>query len=285
LAQILLFFIGGIQILTGNFTIGMFTIYVSYFNMMLGASKYFFGLGAFYQSALVSHNRIAEILGQKIESNGSMSICDIKKISIRNLVFGYEDKIINNFSCEFEKGKIYTIVGSNGIGKSTLINLIIGQFTDEYNGSVEYNDVDIRKIDMIAVRKSQIGVAEQEPVLLKASIGFNLFLSENYTIDDAVIENSKVLSMESFFLNKTLEYELNSDNANTSGGEKQKIAILKVLIKNPEVMIFDEPTSALDSSTAKRFVNHLSGIKDDKIIIIVTHDEQIKNLSDVVIGL
>lgn len=68
------------------------------------------------------------------------------------------------------------------------------------------------------------------------------------------------------------------------GGEKQKISILRVLLKNPSVLILDEPTSAMDYESAKRFMVYLESIKNNKIIIIVTHDQEIKNMCDEIIG-
>ena len=81
IAQIVLFMIGGIQILAGNFTIGMFTIFTSYFGMMLSSAGYFFGLGAYYQNTMVSYDRIKDILDKKLESCGDMIINDISQVA------------------------------------------------------------------------------------------------------------------------------------------------------------------------------------------------------------
>ena len=82
-----------------------------------------------------------------------------------------------------------------------------------------------------------------------------------------------------------LNYVINEESTNTSGGEKQKISILKVLCKDPPVMIFDEPTSALDAEATGRFVKYLQGIKCDRIIVIITHDEAVKKSCDFVVNL
>lgn len=89
--------------------------------------------------------------------------------------------------------------------------------------------------------------------------------------------------MESFINQNSFSFIINEKNTNISGGEKQKISILKVLYKNPEVMIFDEPTSALDMNTTRKFINYLQKIKSDKIIIIVTHDEYVKGCCDEIV--
>ena len=289
IAQIALFLVGGIQILRGDFTIGMFTIFASYFNMMLGAGKYFFGLGASYQSTLASYDRIKEILEKRTESNGSTAIQSINKMELCGLGFSYDNsckKAICNFEATFTKGRIYAISGANGAGKSTLISLIMGMYIDEYQGVITYDGTDIRNIDMKSVRRDLIGFSEQEPSLVNDTIGYNILLGQR----DADTGNARyfdkkhfgsclsILGMEDFIAKNGLDFEVNDKNNNTSGGEKQKISILKVLYKNPAVMIFDEPTSALDADAVEGFMSYLCEIRNDRIIIIVTHDEAVKRM-------
>jgi len=281
IAQVVLFVVGGLQILAGNFTIGMFTVFTSYFNMMMGASRYFFTMGAAYQSTLVAYDRIKEIFGHVPENNGAEAINNIHEIELRNVNFSYDNskRILTDFNEKFTKGNIYAIVGANGVGKSTLISLLMGLYIDEYDGHVTYNGMDIHNINIVTARKNLMGFAEQEPSLISDSIGYNLIYSDNPRLDEYV----ETLNMKDFISKHTLDFKINETNTNISGGEKQKISILKVLCKNPAVMIFDEPTSALDTQTTERFINHLQGIKKDKIIIVITHDEAVKRRCDKVV--
>ena len=293
IAQIVLFVVGGLQVLSGNFTIGMFTIFASYFNMMLGASRYFFGLGASYQKTLVAYNRIKEIFDRKLESCGEKVINKIGTIELRNVSFSYiaheenqvrggTARVVEYFSMEFTKGKLYGIVGPNGTGKSTLINLLIGLYVDEFTGFITYDNTDIRCIDMVAARRNLIGFAEQEPLLINDSIRHNLGF-ENIVNIGFLDEYAEILDIKDFISKHSLDFVIDEKSSNMSGGEKQKISILKVLCKDSAVMIFDEPTSALDSESTKRFISHLKQIKTDKIIIIITHDEFIKEQCDVLV--
>lgn len=333
LAKVAIFVVGGLQILNGSFTVGMFTIFSSYFSMMFDTSRYFFGLGATYQNAMASYNRVVEILECSSEVNGKKSLVNIEKIELSDVNFHYNvnlennsiddcrlkhDKehieeelengelalkvknVINSFSAEFLKGNIYALVGKNGAGKSTLINLIMGLYIHEYDGEVRYNDVCISEIDMINARKNLIGYAEQEPLLINDSIYYNLYYNDSSKINglDSYIETDnilhdnrvvpmdkcvKVLNMEDFIDLNSLSFVIQESNTNISGGEKQKISILKVLHKNPRVMIFDEPTSALDMNTTRSLINYLQKIKGDRIIIIVTHDEYIVSCCDKIV--
>ena len=291
IAQIVLFVVGGIQVLRGNFTIGMFTIFTSYFNMMLGSSRYFFGLGANYQNALVSYNRITEFLTRVPETCGAKSINDIDKIQMEGVHFSYDidsnEKVLSNLYAKFEKGTIYAISGANGTGKSTLINLIMGMYVDEFEGFIKYDGVDIRQINMTNARKFLFGYAEQEPALFNESIGYNLTYGNSLTTCEGKMLNLiKTLGMEDFMSKHTLDYMINEGNNNTSGGEKQKISILKVLLKDPSVIILDEPTSALDMASKSALKAYLDEIKKEKIIIVITHDNDfINNTNDVVINI
>jgi len=318
LAQITLFVVGGIQILSGNFTIGMFTIFSSYFNMMLGAGRYFFNLGANYQNTLVAYNRIEEVFEQRLESYGNIAVNDIQKIEIENISFSYANKtlldqkcdtesliapknpnttnenILNNFSTTFEKGKIYCISGENGTGKSTLISLIMGMYINEIEGSIRFNGVNIKEIDMPKIRRTLFGFAEQEPTLINDTIWYNLTFEEatdGYESNkhdvkyESLTTPLQTLNMTDFIEKNTLNLIINDKNSNTSGGEKQKIAILKVLTKDSPVMIFDEPASALDAQTNDRFMRYLQQAKRGKIIILISHDEEVKRLCDEVVRL
>ena len=289
IAQIVLFVIGGTQILAGNFTIGMFTIFTSYFNMMLQASKYFFGLGAYYQNTMVSHDRIEEIYSHKPENCGLGRINDISNIELKDVSFSYEGcdekKVISNFNAMFAKGNIYAIKGTNGAGKSTLISILMGLYVDEYTGSITYDGVDIRQIEMKQARKNLFGFAEQEPTLINDSVRYNMYFNHDEPTSQPLESHISTLNMQNFYSKNGLDFIINEKNSNTSGGEKQKISILKVLCKDPAVMIFDEPTSALDALTTKSLMNYLQQVKKDKIIILITHDEFVKGCCDKVVSL
>ncbi len=291
IAQITLFIIGGFHVLNGSFTIGMFTIFSSYFNMILNASSYFFSLGSSYQDSISSYNRIKEILDVDVETNGNIKLSNIEKISLKNVTFSYNlhdsYNIIQSFSYEFCKGNIYSIMGSNGVGKSTLINLLLGIYIDEHKGIISYNNINIQNIDMISARKDLIGIAEQEPTLINDSILYNIIFNNSTSEDNKkkIYQYSKILNIEEFMRTRTLDFYLDEKNTNLSGGEKQKLAILKVMLKNPEVIIFDEPTSALDTNTSIKFIDYLKSIKKDKIIINITHDNALAKQSDFIINL
>lgn len=328
-AQIALFVVGGLLVIRGKFTIGLFTVFSSYFRVMLTSCRFFFSLAASYQSVSVSYNRTMDILKSKPESNGSTKLPAIDTIELKNVKFSYETyeqlqkedlkqnqqhnpvkphpgsgdpaSILHSPDFVFSKGNLYTITGKNGSGKTTLTKLLIGLYIDERNGEIYYNSLPMKELDMVYARRELIGYAEQNPLLVEDSIYYNLTYqpcpSEYADIQDwsgtregdplfnQILHYANILNMEAFLQEKQLSFRVNAQNNNLSGGERQKLAILKVLLKNTDVMVFDEPTSALDKETKDRFIQFLSQLKQDKIIFVVTHDKDLISSSDQIIDI
>src|SRR5699024_7888044 len=129
------------------------------------------------------------------------------------------------------------------------------------------NDTNIKKINMRLLRKKHIGITEQEPQFVADSIYNNMCIEKKYN-EKKISFVLRLLNMYDFVHN--LPLEINTPIEKLSGGEKQKLAIARVLLKKPSIMIFDEPTSALDLESSVNFLQYLQKIKKDRIIIIVT---------------
>jgi len=285
IAQITIYLIGGFIIINGHMTIGMFVVLTSYFSLIMSSIRYFFNLGKTYQDSLVSYDRLDMLLKTQKQSNGDTIINKIEYIKIDNLSFVHgEKKIFNNYNVEFYKGNIYGINGSNGVGKSTLINLLLGMYINDYEGKISYNDIDIKDLDMYQLRLKNIGIVEQEPILIPDTLINNLTLGKNYDKGE-INDLLKFFDMYNYVLalENGIETVINEKSNNISGGEKQKISIIRELLKNPDILIFDEPTSAIDYEGKNNFIRYINKIKSDKIIIIITHDDYINNIASEVI--
>ncbi len=174
-------------------------------------------------------------------------------------------------------------MGKNGVGKSTLLNLILGCYVDEMRGTIFIDGIDIRELDMIWLKRKVMGYSEQDTCLICGTINENLTLFGNSGND-----LEKYLDAFSFCNGKVdkellLDSQINVQQNNLSGGEKQKISIIRQLVLDPHVMIFDEPTANLESEGKKIFADILQRIKSNKIIIIVTHDPSLIGDEDVII--
>ncbi len=287
--NIFIIFYAGLQIIEGKMTIGSFTIISTYFSNIVAAITFFMALGSSYQEMIASKNRLFELVNIKTENNGTVNINDINQIVIKSLTFAYDGdlQLFKNLSIQLNKGKIYSIKGRNGAGKSTFVNVLIGLFQNEYSGEIFYDDINIHDLDMYSIRKNKIAISDQEPQLLNSSIIENLIL-DIPNIDNTEVDNwckklgifNKIVSVDNSFNANIAEKSLN-----LSGGEKQKISLVRTFLKDAPLIILDEPTSALDIQSVNILIDVLEKIKKDKIIIIITHDEKLSCCIDDVIDI
>ena len=163
--KVLLFLLGGLDVLNGNMSIGNFVALNGYYLLAMQSVSYFMNIGQSYQNAFAAYTRIIEIKNLPEELRGEKILTRIDSINVENISFDFnEQKIFKDFSAQFQRGKIYCIVGKNGAGKSTLINLICGMLKP-VKGTIKFNEIDIDKIDMIHCRKNLISVVEQKHLL------------------------------------------------------------------------------------------------------------------------
>ena len=204
----------------------------------------------------------------------------IGKIKFQNITFSYPLKpnvnILKNLSFEIEPGKIFAICGFSGSGKTTISNLI-QRFYDPNEGKIFIDDVDLKEYNLNFLRKN-IGFVSQEPILNSGTIEENILYGiDNYKQKDFE-EILKISNVNSFVNDKNLFPEglktlVGERGIKMSGGEKQRIAIARALIKNSKILIFDEATSALDSENEKNIQKAIDQIIKKKLIttIIIAH--------------
>lgn len=287
IANILLFILGGTKVIHSELTIGQFTILTSYFSIMMKSVRYFFGLGKTIQDNMGSYYRLQEIMQVTEETNGLKRVTSVDQIVMENLSFTYSEqmpKLFNDVCTDFKKGNIYVCIGANGSGKSTLVRLIAGLYTCTFEGDIRFDGVSIRDLDMEYVRRNLMGISEQEPDLIGETICFNLFFKDTLSEEEeTVIYNLiEILGLDDFIKNlpEGIYSKISDSVDNISGGEKQKLSLLRILAKDPQIIILDEPTSALDIKCQENLRSYLLSIKEDKIIIIITHDDKLSNIAD-----
>lgn len=276
---VLLIIFGGKEIINDNITIGQFILVYNYANLCISNMESFLSLGQNYQHAKVCYSRMLEILNLEQEHNGSKIIDDIDSVEVKELSFQYHDErqLYSDLNLFFQKGKVYCIKGENGSGKSSLIDIITGLRYD-YTGEVLYNNEPLQNLDAHYIRKNLIAVVEQEPDVI------NIPLNQNLTFGIQSYDSNR---LEKLCSELSIDKRVSSkcDDINLSGGEKQKICEIRALLKNPRMMILDEPISALDSRSIVKLKEILSEEKKDKIILLITHNEEIEDIVDEIITL
>ncbi|CAK9330779.1 phosphate ABC transporter ATP-binding protein [Thermoanaerobacter kivui] len=200
-----------------------------------------------------------------------MNEIEFKDVSYNR--FGKE--ILKNISVKFEGGAIHTIVGPSGAGKSTLIKLI-NRLIDPTHGSILIDDVDIKTIDVIDLRR-RVGMVFQQPHLFEETVKENIEYGP-------MLKGEKNVNVEYYLsiVGLNIEYATR-DVKNLSGGEQQRVSIARTLANNPEALLLDEPTSALDPTSTEIVEKLIFNLKEkmNLTIIWITHNmEQAKRIGD-----
>jgi len=198
---------------------------------------------------------------------------DSAEIRFDNVSFDYDIRraIINNISFKVPNGKKVAIVGPTGAGKSTISRLLF-KFYDPKEGSIYINDTNINKISQESLRKI-IGVVPQDTVLFNDTIYYNIAYGNTDATKEEVINAAKNADIHNFISILPDGYEtiVGERGLKLSGGEKQRVAIARTILKNPKIFFFDEATSALDSSTEKEIQKNLENVSKDKTTLIIAH--------------
>lgn len=281
LAQVILYVIGAQQILSGSFSVGDFVAFSVYITMIISSVRYFYRFGSSFQEVMVSYKRIERLISMPEEREGEIFLDKVQDISIRNLNISYGSvNVFGNLNAHISQGKIIGIVGNNGCGKSTLICAILGLLNDKIqDNAICLNGYKINEVNKHHLRHDLIGFVEQDIVVFPGSLRENILL--DLTDYEAVQKMHELSRM--FSIDYLAEKEILPDTL--SGGEKQKIAIVRSLVKKTSLIIMDEPTSALDSGSKENLLNYLLGIRKDHCIVIITHDKSIIENCDEIIAL
>lgn len=283
LAYLCIIGIGGYKVTTGALSIGLFSVINTYFNMMISSVSYFVGIAGSYQDTKISFQRIQKILQTPDEDKGDLLPESIHQVEVKDFSLQYGSHVIlNHCNVTFRAGCIYGLRGPNGTGKTTLLNALVGLFSGEISGHIYYDGISINQLDMPALRRKKISYIEQTPVLLNMSV--RDYLHFGIEQNHAVSENQEHL-LKVWDIDYLLDKEMNENGSNFSGGEKQKLALVRALSKESSLILLDEPTSALDKPSVAKLIDLLQSIKSNTIIIVVSHDLDMLEHCDEVINL
>ena len=199
--------------------------------------------------------------------------CDKGEVEFKNLSFSYQggQEALKNVSVKIPAGTSAAFVGRSGSGKTTMMKLLMRVY-DPDEGQVLIDGFDIRQIKKEDLRRN-IGIVPQEPILFNSSIGYNI----GYPLENATKEEmgnaAKLANLHDFIvtLEKGYDTVVGERGVKLSGGQKQRLAIARVFLLDPKIIIFDEATSHLDSESERLIQNSMEKLAEDKTMIIIAH--------------
>lgn len=259
--------VGGIMVYEGNLELGFLFSFYAYLDFLYEPMNNLIDWYTNINVSLGMADRILDFLDYEIRSEEGIKVNSIEKIKVKDLDFSYGDKeVLKNISFDLNKGDILAIVGESGSGKSTLANLLLKNI-DFKAGHIFINDIDLRDVDKESYYDNLSLISQ------------DVFIFTD-TLRDNISYGGKLDKKSHIFTEARLEKLINSRNSletfisndELSGGEKQRLAIARVLYKNSDLIVLDEFTAALDQENEKEIVDTFKNMNNkDKIYIIISH--------------
>ncbi|MEI6717712.1 MAG: ABC transporter ATP-binding protein/permease [Betaproteobacteria bacterium] len=238
-------------------------------------------LGVLYREikqSLTDLDRMFSLLEKEREIADSpnaspLQLLEAPTVLFENVVFAYEAArpILHGISFEIPAGKTVAVVGPSGAGKSTLARLMF-RFYDVTGGRITINGQDIRSVTQNSLRRA-LGIVPQDTVLFNDTVRYNIAYGNTSATPAQVEEAARAARIHDFIVSTPKGYDtmVGERGLKLSGGEKQRVAIARTLLKNPPIMIFDEATSALDSANERAIQGELQTAAHNKTTLVIAH--------------
>ena len=275
----LIYLAGGILMMKydSDLTIGDITVLVSLLGRMYMPVNSLLNIQVEWIRSMALYKRIFDYFDIPVDIKNADDAVKPDKITgnvvFEHVEFSYDPskKILKDINFTLNAGKSIAIVGPSGSGKSTIVNLI-PRLYDVDSGSVTFDGIDVRKLDLEFLR-NQVGVVSQETYLFNGTIRDNLLYAKPDATEEDMIEALKKANIWDFVDKqpKGIDTEVGNRGLKLSGGEKQRISIARIILKDPTIFIFDEATSALDSISEKKIQDAIDPIIKSKTSILIAH--------------
>lgn len=275
---ITVFFWAGKEVIAGQLSFGIFGLFLGSLLSLIRPFKKLSQVNALTQRALAANARINDILDTQPTLTDKESAIDLpelkKSIRLENIWFKYEPDlpyVLEDINLDVEYGQMIAFVGPTGAGKSSLINLI-ARFYDPQKGKISVDGIDIRDVKVKSLRQ-QIGMVSQETILFNDTVRANIAYGRPSADIKQIEEAAKKAFAHDFISKMPQGYGtvIGDRGFKLSGGEKQRLAIARAILKNPPVLILDEATSQLDSESERLVQEAINKLIENRTVFCIAH--------------
>lgn len=268
---------GAYQVIGGNLTVGTLAAFIAYLDLLYGPLRRLVSSSTQLTQSIASMDRVFYLFDEKYDVTDRENAEPVKSaegnISFNQVGFNYKknNTVLQNIDFDINSGETVAFVGMSGGGKSTLVNLI-PRFYDVTSGNITLDGTDIRDFTVESLRNN-IGIVMQDNILFSDSILENILLAKPGATFDEVVTAAKRANAHEFIseLEEGYETQVGERGVKLSGGQKQRLAIARVFLKNPPILILDEATSALDLESEHVIQETLLELSEERTTLIVAH--------------
>lgn len=281
----LLYILGANLVFDLQLSVGSVFAFITYSSYVTGPISAILNIGYLLSGIIPSTKRYYAFMDLEEETdNGETAALCPDDLKLQQVSFAYEKEkyVLKDVDVSFAKGSKTAIIGRNGSGKTTIINLLTRMY-EPANGKIMLGTKDISELPLLEYR-NMVSVVSQQIYLFNDTIRNNICLYKQ--VDDVIVEEAcKDSGLEDFIREVSLDYVVGQNGAMLSGGQKQKIALARALIHDKPIVIFDEATSNTDAYSEQQINGLLDTKLKDKTVIVITHKKEILNKVDQIVVL
>lgn len=274
--EFIILLVGGFAVLSGNMTLGVMILFTQFVGFIYGPLRFLVSFPRWLGEATTSMVKVFEILDEEpeiAEQDNPNNVPIAGSVKFEGVSFGYKsyEPVLKGIDIEIKPGEMVGLVGKSGVGKSTLINLVMRLY-DPNVGRIMINDTDLRDISPNHLHEN-IGVVFQDSFLFAGSFYDNIAYAKPDATYDEIISAARAANAHEFIIKSPDGYNtlIGEGGESISGGERQRLSIARAIIKNPDILILDEATSSLDVETEAAIQESLDRLIQGRTTIAIAH--------------
>jgi subfamily B ATP-binding cassette protein MsbA len=272
-----IFWYGGRQVILGALTLGQLSAFLVFVNQVYGPLQAVSGSGASIQGGVAGAQRVFDVLDRDLIIKDAPNAIHLPRqfraLALKKVNFEYRpgEPVLVDVDATVVPGQMVAFVGSSGVGKTTLLNLL-PRFYDPTSGALTLDDIDVRTVKIKDLR-AHVALVLQENLILPTTVAENISYGRPDATQAQIADAARLAGAAAFIEKLPEGYQtvVSESGSNLSGGQRQRIGIARALLTEAPIMVFDEPTSALDPQNEALITRTLQNLKRQRTIVLVSH--------------